>query len=146
MFGFMLFLHLAGLFVWLGSLFAEIVMLLILKKQMGSPESNALTERIIRIFSRFAHPSAFIVLASGVFLIIQLGMGSGKPFWLQAMEKGGGTIILLALICTGILGSKAKKQLRSGQGWNKKLSGYVTAMSSFMVLAMLILLIVSMKI
>lgn len=146
MYGLMVFLHLTGLIVWRGSIFATIVMLMMLKKQKGSEQSNALAERIIKVFSRFAHPSACMVLVSGVFLIVQMGIGSGKPLWLQVMEKGGGTIILLSLIVTGILGSKAVKQLRAGQGQPIKLTGYLTAMSSFMVLITLVVLIVSMKI
>ncbi|CAG7657051.1 hypothetical protein ACFQI7_34715 [Paenibacillus allorhizosphaerae] len=146
MFGFMLFLHLTGLFVWLGSLLATIVVLAVMKQQIGSQPSNALAARIIKVFSRFAHPGAFIVLVSGVVMIVQMGMGPGKPLWLEVMEKGGGTIILLALIVTGIWGSKVKKQLNAGQEQAVKFTGYLATMSSFMVAIVLVVLAVSMKI
>ncbi|TDF99429.1 hypothetical protein [Paenibacillus piri] len=146
MFGVMLFSHLTGLFIWIGSLFATIVMLLMLKKQISSQESKALAQRIIKVFSWFAHPGSVVVLASGVFMIVQLGLSSDKPFWLSAMEKGGGMIVLLSLILTGIWGGKVKKQLRAGQGHNVKLTGYLTMMSIIVILIILIMLIVSMKI
>ncbi|MED0673367.1 hypothetical protein P4S95_24645 [Aneurinibacillus aneurinilyticus] len=146
MFGFMLFLHLTGLFTWLGSLFAIVVMLLILKKQLGSQESNTLAKRVIHIFSMFAHPSAVIVLISGVVMIVQMEIGPNKPFWLDMMEKGGGTIILLALVLTGILGSKVKKRLSIGQNQNIRMSGYLTMLTTFMILIVSVVLIVSTKI
>lgn len=147
MFGFMLFLHLAGLVTWLGSLFAIVIMLTMLNKQLGSLESNTLAQRVIRTFSRFAHPSAVFVLISGVLMIIQLGMGSGKPLWMEVMEKGGGTIILLGLIFTGILGSKVKKHLSiPGEAQRIKLSGYMFAMSTVILLTLSVVLVVSLKI
>ncbi|MCU6798185.1 hypothetical protein OB236_39270 [Paenibacillus sp. WQ 127069] len=147
MFGFMLFLHLAGLVIWLGSLFAIMIMLIMLNKQLGSLESNTLAQRIIRTFSRFAHPSAVFVLISGILMIIQMGMGSGKPLWLEVMEKGGGTIILLGLIFTGILGSKVKKRLSiPGEAHHVKLSGYMFAISTVIVLTLSVVLVVSIKI
>ncbi|MEK3724087.1 hypothetical protein [Paenibacillus sp. FSL H8-0034] len=147
MFGFMLFLHLTGLVIWLGSLFAIVIMLIMLNKQLGSLESNTLAQRIIRTFSRFAHPSAVFVLISGVLMIIQMGMGPGKPLWLEVMEKGGGTIILLGLIFTGILGSKVKKRLSiPGETQPIKLSGYMIAMSMVIVLTLSVVLVVSLKI
>ncbi|NOU97025.1 hypothetical protein GC093_27935 [Paenibacillus sp. LMG 31456] len=147
MFGTLLFLHLTGLIIWLGALFAIVVMLFMLRKQLGSQEPNKMAKRIIRSFSMFAHPSAVIVLISGVIMIIQMGMGSGKPIWLNVMEKGGGTIILLALILTGILGSKIKKRLSTAeQPQQVKLSGYLVSLSSMIVLALSVVLIVSLKI
>lgn len=62
------------------------------------------------------------------------------------MEKGGGTIILLALVLTGILGSKVKKRLSIGQNQNIRVSGYLTTLTTFMVLIVSVVLIVSMKI
>ncbi|MBP1991120.1 hypothetical protein [Paenibacillus eucommiae] len=146
MFGIMLFLHLTGLFIWLGALLAIIVMLSMLKKQLGSQETNTLAKRIIRVFSMLAHPSAVVVLISGVLMLLEMDLGSDRPLWLILMERGGGTIILLALILTGILGSKAKKSLSAGQGVDVRLSGYLTALVSFMVLIVSVVLIVSMKI
>ena len=147
MFGTMLFLHLTSLFVWLGAILAIVVMLVMLKKQLGSKDYNALAQRIIRVFTMFAHPSAVIVLISGVLMLLQMDMGTGdKPFWLIAMERGGGTIILLALVITSIAGSKLKKRLSISQGQEVKLTGYLTTMTSFLVLIVSIVLIVSLKI
>lgn len=146
MFGFWLFLHLTGLAVWIGSLLGIVVVLLLLKKQLGTPQSNTLANRVIRAFSMFAHPASVIVLISGVFMIIQMGLGSsGRPLWLDVMEKGGGTIIVLALVLTGILGMKVKKRLNDPQSRSVNMSGYLTTVSGFMVLIVAVVLVVSMK-
>ncbi|WP_028550585.1 hypothetical protein [Paenibacillus sp. UNC451MF] len=148
MFNFMLFAHFAGLIAWLGALLAIVIMLGMLKTELGSPEASTLAKRIIRTFSMFAHPGAVLVLISGVFMIVQMGMGTEKPFWLQVMEKGGGTIILLALILTGILGSKVRKRLGAAAGTTQQppLKGYLISMSAVIVMTLGIMLVVSLKI
>lgn len=146
MYGLMLFLHLTGLFIWLGSLLAKLITLSMLKKELGSEQTRTFARRIIRVFSMLSHPSAVIVLISGIFMIVRLGMGSDKPLWLDVMEKGGGTVILLALIVMGILGRRTKKQLKSGQASKINFTVYLTATGSFMILVSAIVLIVSMKI
>ncbi|CAH0120228.1 MULTISPECIES: hypothetical protein [unclassified Paenibacillus] len=146
MFGFWLFLHLAGLFLWLGALLAKTVVLGMLQKQLGSETGNTLAQRVIRTFSLFAHPGAVLVLISGVFLIIQMGLGKGKPVWLEVMEKGGGMIIILALIITGIWGSKVRRRLRDGSAQAVKLNGYLTVLAGFMVLILGVVLVVSLRI
>ncbi|TMV50176.1 hypothetical protein FE783_11480 [Paenibacillus mesophilus] len=146
MFGFMLFLHLTGLMVWLGALLAVVIVVPLLRKQPGAAESNALASRIIRIFGMLAHPAAVVVLLSGVFMIVKMGIGPDKPLWLDLMEKGGGTIILLALVLTGLLGRKARKRLGAAEGRPVALSGYLTASAGFMVLIVSMVLLVSLKI
>lgn len=148
MFGFMLFVHLTGLFAWLGGLLAIAVMLGMLKKQLGTPESDAMAARIVRVFSFFTHPGAVLVLISGIVMIVQMGMGDDKPLWLEVMEKGGGTIILLGLILTGIMGSKFKKRLRAGgaREAHKPLARYLTSVSAIMVLVLAVVLAVSLRI
>ncbi|MFD0872152.1 Uncharacterised protein [Chlamydia abortus] len=146
MFGFWLFLHLAGLFLWLGALLAQTVVLGILQKQLDSDTGNTLAIKVIRNFSLFSHPGAVLVLISGVFLIVQMGLGADKPMWLEVMEKGGGTITILALIITGIWGRKVKRRLRGGSGQAVKLNGYLTVLTSFMVLILGIVLVVSLRI
>lgn len=145
MYGYLLFAHLTGLMVWTGAILAVIVMLFMLKSQLGKPEANELAKRLISVFSRFAHPSAFVVLVSGVIMIVQLGMGSGKPFWLDMMEKAGGTIILLFLIVVGIMGGKMKKRLVAASGNAVSISSYVTSLAVSLAAILAVVLIVSLK-
>lgn len=146
MFGLMLFLHLTGLFAWIGALLTVVIMLPMVNKQLGTTqESNTMAKRIINIFSYLAHPGAVVVLGSGLYLILQMGSGT-KPLWLNIMEMGGGTIALLSLIVTGILGSKVKKKLNRSQGNLVKVTGYLSTMTAFMVLILGVVLVVSMKI
>ncbi|MFC5700620.1 hypothetical protein ACFPVX_04930 [Cohnella faecalis] len=149
MFGFMLFLHLTGLAIWIGSMLAIVVTLSLLKKQLGSKEPNELAGRVIRAFSLFAHPSAVVVLGSGVYMIVKAwGGGSDRPLWLDVMEKGGGMVLLLALILTGILGGKVRKRLKDvqGQGSKVKLGFYLSSIAAFVTLAIAVVLVVSIRI
>lgn len=146
MYGFMLFLHLAGLIAWVGSLLAIVVMLVLLKSQLGSSEANTLAKRIIRAFSMFAHPGALLVLISGVFLLIDSRWEGVKPLWLDIMVMGGGMIVILGLVLTGIMGSKAKKRMDSEQGQRVNISGYLITNAVFIALIVAIVLIVSLEI
>ncbi|RKN84233.1 hypothetical protein [Paenibacillus ginsengarvi] len=145
MFGVYLFLHLTGLMIWLGALLAVVVMLVMMKKQLGEGASRLLANRIIRTFGLFAHPGAVVVLVSGVLMIIQMGLGSDKPLWLSLMEKGGGMIILLALVLTGILGKKARTRLNAASAGTVRLSGYIATNAGFIVLIVSLVLVVSLK-
>ncbi|MWV44475.1 hypothetical protein GRF59_12645 [Paenibacillus sp. HJL G12] len=146
MFGFMLFLHLGGLLAWVGGLIVVIAMIGLLSKQLGaSADSNLLARKSLSIFSYLAHPGAVLVLGSGLYLILKMGSGS-KPLWLDIMEMGGGTIAILSLIVTGILGSKVKKKLKAAGGQPVKVTGYLTTMTALMVLILGVVLVVSLKI
>lgn len=114
MFGFLLFLHLFGMAVWLGSLVAIGIMLLLLKPQLGTEAGNGLLRKTVKAFNILTHPSAFVVLASGGFMIMKLGLGDGdKPFWMVYMERGGGMVILLSIIGLSLLGRRLLKKLAS---------------------------------
>ncbi|MFF2154751.1 hypothetical protein ACFVVQ_05495 [Paenibacillus chitinolyticus] len=146
MFGFMIFLHISGLLGWLGALLGILVTMLLLRKQLGTPDANSLAGKTIRVFGRIAHPSSILVLLSGVYLILQMGIGTEKPLWLQVMEKGGGTIILLAVIFTAVLGSKMNKRLNSAaDGTSVRLTGYLSTVGVFMFLIVSVVFVVSLK-
>ncbi|MFD7521945.1 hypothetical protein [Paenibacillus chitinolyticus] len=145
MFGLMIFLHITGLLGWLGALLGILVTMLLLRKQLGTPDANSLAGKTIRVFGRIAHPSSILVLLSGVYLILQMGIGTEKPLWLQVMEKGGGTIILLAVIFTAVLGSKMNKRLNSAGGNSVRLTGYLSTVGVFMFLIVSVVLVVSLK-
>ncbi|MGX4585627.1 hypothetical protein [Paenibacillus chitinolyticus] len=145
MFGFMIFLHITGLLGWLGALLGIFVTMLLLRKQLGTSDANRLAGKTIRVFGRIAHPSSILVLLSGVYLILQMGIGTDKPLWLQVMEKGGGTIILLAVIFTAVLGSKMNKRLNSAGGTSVRLTGYLSTVGVFMFLIVSVVLVVSLK-
>ncbi|MCY9589807.1 hypothetical protein PC41400_16440 [Paenibacillus chitinolyticus] len=145
MFGWMLFLHITGLLGWLGALLGILVTMLLLRKQLGTSDANSLAGKTIRVFGRIAHPSSILVLLSGVYLILQMGIGTDKPLWLQVMEKGGGTIILLAVIFTSVLGSKMNKRLNSSGGTSVRLTGYLSTVGAFMFLIVSVVLVVSLK-
>jgi hypothetical protein len=146
MFGLMLFLHFAGLAAWFGALLASAVTLSVGGKPWSSPELRALGIRLIRVFQGIGHAGAVAVLISGVVMIISMDLGKNKPLWLEVMEKGGGTVILLALVVLGIMGSRLMKSLAEGGQLEVRLSRYVAAVSVFLALIASVMLVVSVKI
>lgn len=144
MYGFMLFLHLAGLLVWTGSLLASTVSLLLLRGEQGGSAITSLAKRMIRVFSSLSHPSAIAVLISGIYMIVKLDLGPDKPLWLNVMEKGGGTIILLALVLTGMMGRRVKKRI-AAEPEKLAVSGYIAASALLAGLIFSVVLVVSLK-
>ncbi|KIL42223.1 hypothetical protein SD70_01345 [Gordoniibacillus kamchatkensis] len=150
MFGVFLFLHLAGLSIWVGSIAAIAVMLVLMKKQLESKAVGALAQRTVRTFNMITHPSSFLVLISGVLMLVGMGMTheSDKPFWMHYMEKAGGTFILLFIIVISILGKKLVKKLIAGNerdaaaGINK----YVYGMTVSLAFILSVVYVVSAKI
>ncbi|MGO4369829.1 hypothetical protein AB4Z21_03340 [Paenibacillus sp. MCAF20] len=155
MFGLLLFLHLAGLALWIGSLVTILVVLPLVRKNVSTVEANILIGKITRAFSWISHPSALFVLVSGVLMLIQMELGSDKPLWLDVMEKGGGTIVLLSLILTGIFGGKLRKRINlavTASGATQASASQAVNLSSYLTLSAIIaaaviavLLIVSLK-
>lgn len=47
------------------------------------------------------NPSAVVVLATGIAMIVHLGIvGQAKPLWLTLMEHGGGMLVMLTVLLT----------------------------------------------
>lgn len=113
MFETMLFLHLAGLVIWFGSLFAIAVVILLTKRQIKSNETKALIRKVIRTWGWLAHPTSILVLVSGIIMIVDMDFGDAqKPLWLNYMEMGGGMIIMLGIVAVLLLGSRMAKRLK----------------------------------
>lgn len=148
MYGSMLFLHLTSLVLWMGSLVSILILIMLAKRQMASQEVKTLARRAIRTFSWLAHPSSIIVLASGVFMIIELKLSS-KPLWLDYMEKGGGTIILAAIVLTIIFGRKAIKNLEVQSDGNPAATivspMFATVLAALIVAILSVVLVVSLR-
>lgn len=146
MFGYMLFSHIAGLAIWMGALLAIVVMLILLRKSLGTAEMNALAKKVVKVFSVFVYPSSILVLVSGIVMVVQMGFEKGtKPFWLDMMEKGGGTIVMLALVLTAVMGRKLNKRLSNAGGQAVAISGYLSTKIAFLIAIMAIVLIVSLR-
>ncbi|WP_040952845.1 hypothetical protein [Gorillibacterium massiliense] len=130
MFGIMLFLHLAGLAIWLGSLVAISVMLSIFKKNLDKPGHNAIARSTIRVFNVLTHPSAFIILVTGLVMVLTEDYGDKTPFWLFYMQNIGGLIIIAVIAVLSIFGKKAARSLLSADaagGGKKSVVGEIAA-------------------
>ncbi|MDF2661905.1 MAG: hypothetical protein K0Q94_4696 [Paenibacillus sp.] len=147
MYGFMLFIHLTGLSIWLGSLVAVAILLTAMKKMLPSADVSGIVRKTVRTFNLLTHPSAFLVLISGVFMILEMGLGSDKPFWLIYMERGGGMIVLLFIIVISIMGRRLMKRIAGGdvQAASSSISSYVTGLSLSTVLVLSVVFVVSGK-
>lgn len=145
MFGTMLFLHLTSLILWFGALFAIVVLLGMARRRDVAQEAKKLVGKAVRLFGWLAHPSSIVVLVSGILLIIEMDMGDmAKPLWLVYMERGGGTIILAAIVLTALFGRKAVKRLSLSEDGAAAVrsSGVAVPVTVFTVLMMAILSVV----
>jgi len=151
MFTTMLFFHLTGLSIWFGSLLSLAIITSLLKKHAGSKDIQNLLRKIPGLFSRWLHPSSFIVLLSGVFMIISMNISeSQKPLWLHFMEKGGTLTILLSIVVLSIISSKKiKKPLKAVNVdvavVQRGLSTYLVGLTIFIILILSIIFMVSFK-
>ena len=73
MFEFFLFLHLTTLSLWIGSVLTIAAILLLMRRQISNHVVKGLAQKAIRTFNRITHPSSFLVLVSGVVMIIKMG-------------------------------------------------------------------------
>jgi len=147
----MLFFHVSTVAVWLGSIVAVLFMLQMIRKQAKSPEISTLIPKMLRTFNRITHPSAFVVLISGIIMILEMGLvGQSKPFWLSYMEQGGGMVVLLSIILLTWQGRRIMKgytSVASGQG--QAVAGfqsYITYMVGSIVLILSVVFVVAFKI
>jgi len=149
--GFMLFLHLSGLAIWVGSMVMVAFMLTAIRRQPAMAGASVMVPRMLRTFNVLTHPSAFIVLISGVVMIIDMGfLGQQKPFWLSFMEQGGGMVILLSIILLSIMGKRVVKRYAgeaaaADPGKVKGEKGYLNAMIAMIVLVLAVVLVVALK-
>lgn len=111
MFQWLLFLHIACVAFWLGSI-AAVFILGRKAARATEPASVALAKETTRSVVRgIVNPSALVVLLSGVGMMIQGGyIGSSKQTWLAVMEMGGGTLIMLSV---ALLSWQLRKLTRS---------------------------------
>lgn len=142
----MFFIHLAGLAVWFGVTLMGILMLLSARKNLAQSGVSSIAEQTIRNINRLSHPSSFLVLASGLYMILQLDRDA-LPFWISFMEQAGGMIILLFIIVMSILGSKLRKKLAQAEPSvaAKSIGSYVVWTSIFLIAILVVILIVSLK-
>lgn len=147
MYGFWLFIHFTGLSIWLGSLVAVAILLMAMRKQLHSADIGALVKKTVRTFNLLTHPSAFLVLISGVFMILKLGMESDKPFWLIYMERGGGMIILLFIIVISIMGRRLMKRIsgNNSASASTSINSYVSGLTVSIVAVLSVVFVVSGK-
>ncbi|MDF2716175.1 MAG: hypothetical protein K0R28_3100 [Paenibacillus sp.] len=147
MYGFWLFIHLSGLCVWLGSLVAVGILLSAMKKQIHSADVGALVKKTVRTFNLLTHPSAFLVLVSGVLMLLQMGLGSDKPFWMIYMERVGGMVILLFIVVISMMGRRLVKRLSGNvaHATSSSITSYVTGLAVSSVLVLSIIFVVSGK-
>lgn len=156
MYNWLFFLHITGLVVWIGSLTVLFVFLTTMSKKanlMGSAAEFTLIDSTVKMVRWLANPGALVVLLSGIFMIMEMGlMGQNKPFWLKFMEETGGLVIILSFVLLAIHNRRIRKHMtemkRNGTPFNKArrvLTQYVAMMAGSVVLALVVVFVVSMK-
>lgn len=93
----LLFVHVASVAFWLGGIGALYVLF---RKAAGTASDDGrelaydTTKSVVK---GILNPSALLVLATGIAMIVQMGLaGRAKPFWLGFMEQFGGIVALLS--------------------------------------------------
>lgn len=104
MFGWLLFFHIACVAFWLG---AAATVFVLQRQARHTTESSVvhMTKNTMRSIVRgVVNPSALVVLATGIAMIVQMGLvGEAKPFWLSIMEHGGGLLVMISVLLTSWL-------------------------------------------
>lgn len=146
MYGWMFFIHLAGLAAWFGVTLMGVLMLLSVKGKLAEANLTSVAQTIVRNINRVTHPAAFLVLASGLYMILQWDR-DGMPFWLAFMERVGGMVIILFMIILSIFGAKLRKKLAQsdGAGAAKSISTYAMVTFIFLLGILAVTLVVSLK-
>lgn len=146
MYGWMLFIHLVGLAAWFGVTLMGVLMLLSIKGRIAESNLSSVAQSLVRNINRITHPASFLVLASGVVMIMQWDHGN-LPFWLAFMERAGGLVIILFMVLLSIFGAKLRKNLAKGDGALAAKSINTYALVSFILLlgVLIVTLIVSLK-
>ncbi|WP_062106894.1 hypothetical protein [Bacillus niameyensis] len=152
MFKFWLFLHFTGLSIWVGSLIAIALILVMMKKHLGSKELSTIVKKVTKVSNLLVHPSAFFVLISGVFMIISMNFGDAtKPFYLAFMERIGGVTVLFSIIAISLFGRRLVKKLNNleMEGGILKHTGslntYVAVMFASLLLILSVIFVVSFR-
>lgn len=146
----MLFLHLAGLAIWVGSLLSLAVITLMSRSHADSGYVRSLVRKITGAFSTWVHPSAIVVLVSGIILIANMYGDGQRPFWLDYMEMGGMVIIFLSIIVLGLFSNrKVRKPLAASNGETtpikKGLTAYGLLLTLFILLILSVIFVVAFK-
>lgn len=115
MYQWMLFIHLIGLAAWFGVTLMGMVLLLSIRGRLAESSLSSVGQTIVKNINRITHPAAFLVLASGFYMVMQWDRDE-MPFWLAFMERAGGMVIILFIIILSILGAKLKKKLALNDG------------------------------
>lgn len=146
MYGWMFFIHIAGLAAWFGVTLMGALMLLWVRDKLSESDLSSAALTVVKNMNRITHPAAFLVLVSGVFMVMEWSR-DGMPFWLSFMERAGGMVILLFLIVLSILGAKLKKKLAQNDeaAAAKSIGSYVAWTFIFLLLILIVTLVVSLK-
>lgn len=146
MYSWMLFIHLAGLAAWFGVTLLGAIMLSSFKGKIAEAGISSVALSTVKNINRVTHLSAFLVLASGLYMILQWDR-EGMPFWLAFMERAGGMIVLLFIIILSIFGGRLKRTLAKGDaaGSAKGIAVYTTLAFVFLLAILAVILVVSLR-
>ena len=117
-YGTLLFVHLTGVALWIGSVLMTVFLLLSLKNKISSQDVSGVVTRVVKTLNRITHPAAFLVLLSGILMLVSDRWGMENhdsfPFYITFMEQAGSLLILAFIIIITILGKKLTKKLAAG--------------------------------
>lgn len=146
MFGILLFFHLTSLAVWLGSM---LISALLLKSFKNSDKANSseFIKQLTKYISMLTHPSSFLILVTGIWMLILQAGDDANQFWLQYMQGLGTLLVIGFIVMISIYSRKLSKGLTSPQKGSTTvgLSAYINTLLITSLLIISIIFVVAMK-
>jgi len=116
---------------------------------LNSTLVGSLVQKIIKTFNLLTHPSSFIILVTGILMLVKQGItkDGGGPFWMSYMQQVGAMTILLFIIIFSILGKRLVKRIAAAnyQAADFSLKTYVTGLFITMVVILSVVFVVANK-
>lgn len=142
-----LFLHVAGVATWFGALHILAIWLGRTAKAADGKTLAQTLQAVHRLNMRTLVPSAFIVLAAGMYMLSQLHGGADLPLWLLFKERFGSLLILVYIIGFTLYGRKLKSATSSGDDalLRKTARRYTISAHVTTLLILLVILFATMK-
>ncbi|WP_280770428.1 hypothetical protein [Salipaludibacillus daqingensis] len=143
--------HIVGIALWIGSFAAFGFLLRSLVNQKEPIETYSFVIKRIRLWvNTGVFPSSFIVMITGVLMILQFDRDT-LPFYLQFMEQAGSIIILSTIISLAIYSRKISGKLNGKEMKKEKSLESLTLMyTNFLfgsaALALIVVIITGMRI
>lgn len=93
-----LWLHLAGIVVWVGGMIVIPFVAAPVLRRMVPDRSSELVDVLVRRFQRLSRELVFLILLTGIFNVINAGMGTGFAYSARYLQIVGSKLLLFLVM------------------------------------------------